>query len=513
MKLETIIGLEMHIQLKTESKMFCRCANVDTNVPANSAVCPICLGYPGTLPVPNAQAVSFAVRFAQALDFMIPMITKFDRKHYAYPDLPKGYQISQYDEPIGQQGHLLLDVQGEERRVQFERVHLEEDAAKNMHTPDGDVLVDFNRAGTPLLEIVTTPCITTPQEAKLLLQEMQRIARALKVSDADMELGHLRCDANISLRPVPEDLDKAPFPPNAHGYYPKTEVKNLNSFRHVERALAYEITRQTELWEKGEPPKLDSTRGWDERRGSTTLQREKEASHDYRYFPEPDIPAIELSDAFLTATLKDVVELPRAKRQRFQAQYALTPMDAALLTENLDVADWFESVISELQKWFSTREGSAEMSEEDWTKANHKVIRQAANWVTTRLFATLAEKNQEFSQLHISPEDYAEFIVMLVERRMNTTTAQTVLATMANTGEDPHHILEAGGLQQVSDPKDLVVLVDQVLREQAEIVADIKAGKLAKAQFLIGQVMKLSKGKADPAILRELIAGKLGVSL
>lgn len=513
MNLETIIGLEIHIQLKTASKMFCRCENVDTDVPPNSAVCPICLGHPGILPVPNRQAIEYALRFALALEFQIPAFTKFDRKHYAYPDLPKGYQISQFDHPIGRDGHIFIDMNGETMRVQFERVHLEEDSAKNIRALNGEVLVDCNRAGTPLLELVTTPTLTSPAEAKLTLQELQRIARMLEISQADMEQGHLRCDANVSLRPVPEELSQAPFPPDDHGLYPKTEIKNLNSFRHVERALAYEIKHQAELWSLGTPPKHQSTRGWDERRGQTVEQRVKEDSADYRYFAEPDLPPIDLPNDYLSKLQREVPELPRAKRQRFQTQYSLSPLDAMILTERLDVANWFEAVVSELQKWFTTREGSAEMPEEEWTKANHKVIRQAASWVTTRLFGAITEKGLSFSTLHITPEDYAEFIIMLVERQMNTTTAQTVLGCMAESGQDPHHILEAGGLQQVSDPKDIVVFVDKVLTENPEIVAEIKAGKPQKAQYLIGQIMKLSKGKADPTIVRELIAGKLGIAL
>lgn len=513
MQLETVIGLEIHIQLATKSKMFCSCANVNTDAVPNSAVCPICLGHPGTLPVPNQAAIAMAVKFAVALGFTIPAITKFDRKHYAYPDLPKGYQISQFDQPIGTNGSLIIDVAGKPQHVIFERVHLEEDAAKNIRALDGKVLVDYNRAGTPLVEVVTKPCLSSPAEAKVLLQELQRVARYLNISLADMELGHMRCDANISLRPAPEFLRQAPFPANEHGYWPKTEIKNLNSFRHVERALAYEVQRQTVLWAAGTPPKQEATRGWDEQRGETVEQRVKEGSADYRYFAEPDIPPIELALAYVQHVASDVVELPRVKRLRFQQQYNLTAEESILLTSELHVANWFEHVISELQEWFSTRTGAAEVPEEEWTKANAKVVRQAATWVTTRLFGILAESGRPLEVQHVSPENFAELMTMLTERHVNLTTAQVVLKEMALTGKDPHEIVEAGGLHQVTDAVAIIGIVDRVLSENSEIVADVKAGKVAKAQYLVGQVMKLSKGQADPTIVRELLANKLNITL
>ncbi len=466
-----------------------------------------------------------AVKFAVALGFTVPAITKFDRKHYAYPDLPKGYQISQFDQPVGTNGSLIIDVAGlpasastqpwqagKPQHVMFERVHLEEDAAKNIRALDGKVLVDYNRAGTPLVEVVTKPCLSAPTEAKVLLQELQRIARYLEISLADMEMGHMRCDANISLRPAPEFLRTAPFPPNGYGFWPKTEIKNLNSFRHVERALAYEVQRQTALWVAGTPPNQESTRGWDEQRGETQAQRVKEASADYRYFAEPDIPTIELSPAYLQHVASDVIELPRAKRLRFQQQFNLTAEEAALLTNEMHVANWFEHVISELQEWFSARTGASEVPEEEWTKANAKVVRQAATWVTTRLFGILAESGRSFEVQHVSAENFAELMTMLAERHVNLTTAQVVLKQMVVTGKDPHEIVEAGDLTQVTDAAAIVGIVDRVLSENAEIIADVKAGKVAKAQFLVGQVMKLSKGKADPTLVRELLANKLGIS-
>ncbi len=512
MNLETVIGLEIHLQLATKSKMFCACANVDTDATPNSAVCPICLGHPGTLPQPNRDALALAVKLALALEFTIPAVTKFDRKHYAYPDLPKGYQISQFDEPLGTDGHLIVDVAGKEQRVLFERLHVEEDAAKNLRGIDGRVQVDYNRAGTPLVEIVTQPCLTSPAEAKVLLQELQRVARFLSVSRADMELGHMRCDANVSLRPVPAARPQAPFPPNELGLWPKTELKNLNSFRHVERALAYEVQRQTELWNAGTPPKQQTTRGWDERRGQTVEQRVKEGSADYRYFAEPDIPPIALPPAYVESLAGDVVELPRAKRVRFQKQYNLSSADASLLTADVRVANWFEAVVSELQEWFSARTGAEEVPEEEWTAAHAKVIRQTATWATTRYFGILAEMGRPLEVQHVTPENFAELMTMLAERHVNQTVAQQVLRQMAETGKDPHEVVEAGGLSQVTDAAEIVGLVDRVLTEHPEIVAEVKAGKIPKAQFLVGQVMRLSKGKADPAVVRQFIQNKLGIT-
>ncbi len=513
MKLEVVIGLEIHIQLATQSKMFCGCANVGPEAPPNSAVCPICLGHPGTLPVPNREALALALRFARALDFTVPEVITFDRKHYAYPDLPKGYQISQFDKPIGQRGHFLIDLQGAVHRVQFERVHLEEDSAKNIRATDGNVLVDCNRAGTPLIELVTLPLIDTPAEAKLVLQELQRIARYLGISQADMESGHLRCDANISLRPAPEDLAQAPIQPNAQGLFPKTEIKNLNSFRHVERALVYEITRQIDLWNAGTPPTITATRGWDDRRAVTVEQRVKEESADYRYFAEPDIPPIALTPTFLASIDKAVVELPRAKRLRFQEQYNVSASDGFLLTDDIQLANWFEEVVSELQRWMTSRLGGEERPEEEWTKANAKIMQQAATWITTRLLGILAEQGKSFAEANVRAEDFAEFLTMLAERKLNTTTAQVVLKRMVETGADPQEIVSAGDLTQVTDAVSIVQFVDRVLQENEQIVAEVKAGKVAKAQYLVGQVMKLSKGTADPALVRTFLSQKLGLRL
>ncbi|MFA6587508.1 MAG: Asp-tRNA(Asn)/Glu-tRNA(Gln) amidotransferase subunit GatB [Patescibacteria group bacterium] len=514
MTLEPVIGLEIHIQLKTKSKMFCACANVDTEVAPNTAVCPICLGHPGVLPSPNAQAFKFAVEFAQSLNFEIPALTKFDRKHYAYPDLPKGYQISQADLPLGKNGHVLFEIDGQTQRVQFERIHLEEDSAKNVKAPDGRILVDYNRAGTPLLELVTTPSIHSPKEAKLFLEELHKIARHLKVSKADMEQGHLRCDANISLRPIPEETLTAPIQPNEHGFFPKTEIKNLNSFRNVERALNYEIKRQTELWNEGKPPEKQSTRGWDERRGMTVEHRGKETSADYRYFAEPDIPTIELADEYLLQNTSDLVELPRDKTKRFQAQYNLSAAEAKQLAHDLHVANWFEAVVSELQKWITARQGAMpDMPEEEWTKINQKIIRKAAGWVTTKLFGILAEQQIAFQDLKVSPEDFAEFLTLLNEHQLNNTTALVLLQQMVKTGWDPHRIMSEQDLKQITDPRNIIGIVDRVLTENLEIVEDVKNGKVTKVQYLIGQVMKLSKGKADPDIVRDLLGNKLKIDI
>ena len=360
---------------------------------------------------------------------------------------------------------------------------------------------------------MTEPCLTTPAEAKVLLQELQRISRYLGISLADMEEGHMRCDANISLRPIPEVGLKLPFEPNTTGFFPKTEIKNLNSFRHVERALAYEIKRQTELWNTGTPPAKEATHGWDPQRGVTVEQRVKEGSADYRYFAEPDIPPITLEAAYVQGMAKDIVELPRAKRVRFMAQYNIPAADAQLLTDTPDTANWFEDMMSELQAWFNDRSGSDEVPEEEWTKQNSKIVQQAATWVTTRLFGILAEVGRPGEVSHVSPGHFAELMTMLAERRVNLTTGQVVLKRMVESGESPEDIVREGDLTQVTDASAIVGIVDRVLQENAEIVAEVKAGKVAKAQFLVGQVMKLSKGQADPGIVRELLGNKLGIQL
>ncbi len=488
MKLEPIIGLEIHVQLITKSKMFCSCANIFGDVKPNTAVCPICLGYPGTLPVPNKQAIEWIQLAGAALNCELAQESRFDRKHYFYPDLPKGYQISQYDKPFCGKGSLTITVDGKEKTIGITRIHLEEDAAKNTHPKGADyTLVDYNRAGTPLIEIVTEPDIRTPAEAKAFLQELQRIIRSLKISDADMEKGQMRADANISLRPEGEDK-----------LYPKTEVKNVNSFKFVEKALAYEIERQTKLWEKDEIP-THATRGFDSQTGKTTLHRTKEEAADYRYFPEPDIPPFSFTAEELQTIQSKVSELPRQRIHRLVDQTGVPEEQAALLVEEKILADFFENVISELQQL--DKEQVAISPQELPT-----IRKLTVNTILRDLRKLISEHHiTSVEELKVTPENFAELMALLHQGKINNQAMPQVLSEMQKTGGDPDPIIKNLGLEQVSGADDLQKIVDEVISEQSEIVVKIKAGKEAAIQFLMGQVMAKSGGKANPKNIIEML--------
>ncbi|MFA7662815.1 MAG: Asp-tRNA(Asn)/Glu-tRNA(Gln) amidotransferase subunit GatB [Patescibacteria group bacterium] len=524
MKLEPVIGLEIHVQLKTKSKMFCGC---DTNLEyakPNSAICPICMGQPGTLPVVNHTAINFAHRICLALNFKINKYTKFDRKNYFYPDLPKGYQISQYELPMGENGYLPMVIKGEEKKIAIERIHLEEDTGKLIHPKDLDYsLVDYNRAGTPLCEIVTKPEISSPAEAKKFMQELQLLMRYLEVSDAEMENGQMRCDGNISLRPIGEDK-----------LYPKTEIKNLNSFKALEKALEYEIKRQTEIWERGAIPgrvvtkeiKLpltyaikgqkeiitdqQETMGWDENKNQTVLQRVKETLADYRYFPEPDIPPMEFSDADLKRIEKSQIpELPWQKRKRFRDQFGLVGDETEVLIQNESLANYTENVISELVSWLSSTSEIEGTTEEIWERDGGKISKMALSWVVNRLKVALDNQGIDLNNSKVGPENMAELITLVYGSRINSTTAQKILDIMVENGGDPSQIIEAGDLNQVSDKKDLSTIIDQVIAKNPEQVKEYQAGKLPLLKYFVGQTMKLSKGKADPQVIEELLIERL----
>ncbi len=489
MKLEPVIGLEIHVQLKTKSKMFCSCQN-GVEAPPNSAICPICMGHPGTLPVPNKTAVEMGVMTALALNCTINEESKFDRKNYFYPDLPKGYQISQFDKPVGENGFFYF---GKER-LGIIRLHLEEDSAKLMHTADGKhSLVDFNRAGTPLAEIVTKPGLRTPAAAKTFLQELHLMLRYCGVSDADMEKGQLRCDANVSLRPIGKDT-----------FYAKTEVKNMNSFKAVERALAYEIERQTALWEKKTPPKIQTTRGWNDEKCITEEQRTKEEAHDYRYFPEPDIPPLHFTKAYTERLRAKIPELPAAKRKRFAEQFDMDPVDTAIIIEDKHLADWTEQAIGELRTWLVALEGEG-TEEEKWERDHKRLVKLVTGWITTKLFKLINEQKVTGAHIPITPENFAEFITFIYQSKINSTTAQEVLTAMFKEKAEPHHYIEEKKLAQVSDEGAIRDVVRDVLEEQSDAVATYKKGKQGALQFLIGQVMKKMKGKANPIIVEKLL--------
>lgn len=499
MEYKTIIGLEIHIQLKTKRKMFCSCDNAGEDKPPNTFVCPVCMGHPGVLPVINQQAIEWALMFALALDCKINKHSKFDRKSYFYPDLPKGYQISQYDEPLAQDGHLIIDKGKKKKRIKIERVHIEEDAAKLLH-PEGEnySLVDFNRAGTPLLEIVTKPDIETPQEAKVFLQELKLIAQYLDISDADMEKGHLRCDVNISLRPQ-----------NEKKLYPKTEIKNLNSFRAVERALVYEVERQKDLWEEGKSPQKLSTRGWDEGRGVTIEQRAKEEAQDYRYFSEPDLPPLEFDEKYIEELKVKLPELPYDKRKRFQEQYELDKTEVNILTANRFLADYTEEVISELKAWLLSLEETEGTEQEIWKKHRKKLVKLVANWLINKLSKLLLMKNLAIENMKITPENFAEFITLVYQNKISSQVAREVLEEMLVRGKDPSNIIEERGLSQVSDESQLAQVVELVIKNNPQVVKDYQGGKINALQFLVGQIMKETKGRANPEIVRQMLEKKL----
>ncbi|MFH0874038.1 MAG: Asp-tRNA(Asn)/Glu-tRNA(Gln) amidotransferase subunit GatB [Candidatus Komeilibacteria bacterium] len=498
-KYEPVIGLEIHLQLKTKSKMFCRCANERDNQQPNSAVCPVCLGHPGTLPVVNAEAIRQGIRLGLGINCYINRFSKFDRKNYFYPDLPKGYQITQFDQPLATDGYLLLLIGGQERRFSIERMHLEEDTGKNFHIKD-QTLIDFNRAGAPLGEIVTKPDFRSPQEAKRFLQELKLIARYLGVSDADMEKGQLRVDVNISLRPVGDVK-----------LYPKTEVKNVNSFRSVERALQYEIERQTKLWQGEMPPQQGSTRGWDDSREITVEQRVKEESNDYRFFPEPDLPPLELSVEEVEEIKKSLPELPLAKRHRFQEEFLLNYGEAEVLSMDIATANYFEATVSELRAWLLSSGETSGSEEEIWAANRKKLARLALAWITTELFKHLNAGNKTIEQSPVTPEDMTEFIVLVYQGKVNSSAAQTIFATMVTTGEDPQAIADRLDLHQESNEESLSEIVRTIIENNPDQVNDYRSGKQAIMKYFVGLAMKESKGRGNPQVLEKLFKEELEI--
>lgn len=506
MKFETVIGLEIHVQLKTATKMFCGCSNVTDDYEPNSSICPVCMGHPGVLPRTNYQAVDFALRLAQSLDFTISRDSKFDRKHYFYPDLPKGYQISQFDEPLASGGSLIYESDGKRKKIRFERLHLEEDAAKLIHIAgNASSLVDFNRAGTPLIELVTKPDFESPEDARAFLQELRLIVRTLGISDANMEKGQLRCDANISLRPTPatfEALKRFPdFENEQRLLWPKTEIKNMNSFRSVEHALAYEVKRQTELWTQGNPPKVETTRGWDDDKGETLLQRTKESSEDYRYLVEPDLPRLLVSEERLSEIDAETPELPQLRRDRFDEQYHLDRSIRDVLIADVLAADFFEKVVSEIQAWVIAEKSNRKISHSD----KEELTVYASSWIVTKLFEVLREKELTFETMKLSPENFAQTMLMLHEKTLNSSTTTKMLAHMVVSGEDPSNIVESQNLQQVSDQDQLVTLAQQVLDEYPAQVESYKSGKSALLQFFVGKVMQKTSGRAAPELTKKIL--------
>jgi len=509
-----IIGMEVHVELKTDSKMFCSCpCSPDAKEP-NSNICEICLGHPGTLPVPNRQAIEWAVLIGKALGCRIADVSKFDRKHYFYPDLPKGYQISQYDEPIAEYGRLQLTFPVEDNprdsvTIGIRRAHLEEDTAKLLHGTDGSTLVDFNRAGTPLVEIVTDPDFQSAAEAKKYCQELRTLFRHLGVSDADMEKGHMRCEANVSVQEEGafEIVDGEVKPRDGAILNNKVELKNLNSFKAVEKAIEYEIVRQTRMIDAGEDW-YQQTRGWDEDAGETVMQRIKENASDYRYFPDPDIPPFHPAALGKTISLP---ELPQAKRARFHEEYGFSYADAQILTSIKAWANFAEDVMSELIDWlYSLPEiaGSSDAIRED---KKNQIARLAGGWMTSKLLGQLNESGKNFSDMALSAENFAELIALVYTNKVSSTNAQKILAIMvaSDADHDPTHILEEKGWGQITDTAAIESAVDAVIADNPAQVEQFAAGKEAVLKFLIGMVMKATEGTANPETVEEILRKKL----
>jgi aspartyl-tRNA(Asn)/glutamyl-tRNA(Gln) amidotransferase subunit B len=507
MNYETIIGLEVHVQLRTKSKMYCRCSTDYANTPPNTHVCPVCLGMPGVLPVINRQAIEYTIMTALALHCPISEYTKFDRKNYPYPDLMKGYQISQYDAPVGRQGWLAIQVDGTEKKAGITRVHLEEDVAKLLHrtSPDGETysLVDVNRSGVPLMEIVGEPDLRSPEEARQYLIKLRGILQYLGVSTANMEEGSFRCDANISIRPE-----------GSHEYMSKVEVKNMNSFRAVYLAMEYEAKRQRRVAEAGERL-IQETRGWVEEKGQTVSQRTKEYAHDYRYFPEPDLPPLALDRKWVEEIKAKLPELPEAKRDRFMTEYGLPPYDASLLTSSKGMADYFED--------------SVKVSKDTKPK-------EISNWLLGPVSAIVNTNNIDITEFSkkVSPDNLVGLVVSS-KRVVNTVpdtvvlgddvfrtgknadniivvttaTAKSVLGDMFRTGKSADDIVKEKGLSQISDTGAIEQAVVQVINSNPQAVSDYRAGKETAIKFLVGQVMKATRGRANPQMVNELLKKKL----
>lgn len=489
---ETVIGLEIHVQLNTKSKMFCRCNNYSVKAAPNTHVCEVCMGMPGVLPVTNKQAILWAVQAGLALGCKINNFTKFDRKHYFYPDLPKGYQISQYDEPLGEHGEQEIEViDGEnsyKRKVGITRVHLEEDAGKLVHPENADYsLVDLNRAGTPLLEIVTEPDLRSPKEARVFTENLHSIVRYLGISDANMEEGNLRCDANISIRKKLKVKSKK--------LGAKVEIKNMNSFKMIERALAYEEERQKELLSLNKKV-VQETRGWNDAKGKSISQRSKEESQDYRYFPEPDIPPLNFKQMGwdIEKIKKELPETPVEKSIRFEKEYQLSPYDSSLLTSEKELADFFEKVVEILFK----------------QKIEKSLVgKKTANWILTEFLGLLNKEKIGLTKSKVTAENLAEMLLIAEKGEISGKIAKDVFQEMFKTGKSASEIVKAKGIKMISI-EEIEKVIDKIIKDNPKSVGDYKKGKTAALGFLVGQVMKLTSGQADPKVVNELLKKKLG---
>ena len=473
MKYKAVIGMEVHVQLQTQSKMFCSCGADIFREPSNSRVCPVCMGMPGSLPVINRQAVKFAIMTGLALNCQVAGYSVFARKNYNYPDLPKGYQISQYELPLCQGGWIEVKVDGQSRRIGITRAHLEEDTAKLFHV-GGVSLVDYNRSGIPLLEIVTEPDLRTPEEARQYLIKLRTILRYLDVSTGDMEKGAMRCEANVSLCPLGSDE-----------FGTKVEVKNLNSFRAVKLALEYEIQRQAKVMDAGGAVE-QVTMGWDERRGITVVQRSKEYAADYRYFPEPDLPPLEVSRQWVEELRSQLPELPDVERERFMRDHGLSAYDAGLLAADRAIARYFEACV-----------------------ALYPEAKTVVNWITGDLFRWMNEIGTEIEAVRITPQNLVGLLRLVEKGTVSISSAREVFGIMFDTGRAAEEIVQERGLAQIADESALAQVVAQVLADNPGPVQQYLEGKETVVTFLMGQVMRATRGKADPQVVRRLLQGQL----
>ena len=485
-KYEAVIGLEVHAQLLTKSKMFCRCPSDYLKAAPNTVVCPVCLAMPGVLPVINRQAVEYVIMTGLALNSKIAETTQFHRKNYPYPDLMKGYQISQYDIPIALGGSLSVDIDGKQKTIGITRVHLEEDVAKLHHykvnNGENYSLIDVNRSGIALMETVSEPDMHSADEARKYLTELRSILQYLGVSTGNMEDGSFRCDANISIRPT-----------NSKVLNTKVEIKNLNSIHSVYQALEFEKNRQIMLTEDGDTI-VQETRGWDEEKEITFTQRTKENANDYRYIPEPDLPPIQISKDWIEQINLRLPELPTQKRNRLAKQYGLTTYDAALLTTSKGTADFFEESLK----------GTQQQSKDASTKA-----KASANWLLGDLAALLKESAIELDASYITPHNFGAFIEMIESGTINGPAAKTIFGEMFNSGKEPNAIAKDHNLTQINNVDLLDAAIEKVLQNNPPAIKDFAAGKASASQFLVGQVMKETRGRANPSLVNKILLDKL----
>ena len=474
MNLEPVIGLEVHAQLKTSTKIFCGCST-SFGAPPNTHTCPVCLGMPGVLPVLNKKVVEYTLRMALATNCRISSESRFARKNYFYPDLPKGYQISQYEKPIAEHGFVDIEVNGSLHRIGITRIHMEEDAGKLVHDPRRPVsMVDFNRTGVPLIEIVSEPDIRSPEAAGAYLRQLRSIVRYLAICDGNLEEGSFRCDANVSIRPQ-----------GSQTFGTRTELKNLNSFKHVEKSLQYEISRQQEVLLDGDQI-IQETRLWDPGKNKTTSMRGKEEAHDYRYFPDPDLLPLVIDDGWIQSIKESLPELPDEKKKRFTERYGLPSYDAVLLTSDRELADYFETCVG-----------------------LHSHPKQVSNWVMGALLGLLNTLGKSIDESPVSPENLARLLALVEDGRISGKIAKTVFDEMGQSGKPAEQIVKEKDLVQITDTDAIDDVVSTTISEHPKEVEAYKKGKTKLLGFFVGQVMKITKGKANPKMVNEILKQKL----